>query len=65
MPSYNPWRNPSERSHGIVIRCIRIVHAESGANLCYWPFTAGRRCCAHGVRRHTKLCDAWDAKLRT
>ena len=49
MPSYNPWRNPSERSHGIVIRCIRIVHAESGANLCYWPFTARTAVLVHNA----------------
>ena len=40
MPSYNPWRNPSERSHGIILRCIRVVHSESCAELKYWPFTA-------------------------
>jgi hypothetical protein len=40
MPSFSPWLNPSERSHGIILRCIRVVHAESGAELKYWPFTA-------------------------
>ena len=47
QPGYNPWRNPSERSHGIVLRCIRIVHAESGAPLQYWPFTAATAVFVH------------------
>ena len=47
QPGYNPWRNPSERSHGIVLRCIRIVHAESGAPLKYWPFTAATAVFVH------------------
>jgi len=40
LPSFSPWLNPSERSHGIILRCIRVVHAESSADLKYWPFTA-------------------------
>ena len=40
MPSFSPWQNPSERSHGVILRCIRVVHAESSAELKYWPFTA-------------------------
>jgi hypothetical protein len=50
MPSYSPWRNPSERSHGVVLRCIRIVHADSTAPLKLWPFTA-----AQAVRVHNGL----------
>jgi hypothetical protein len=31
MPSFSPRLNPSERSHGIILRCIRVVHVESRA----------------------------------
>ena len=47
MPSFSPWQNPSERSHGIILRCIRVVHAESGAELKYWPFTAKQAVFVH------------------
>jgi hypothetical protein len=57
MPSYSPWRNPSERSHGIVLRCIRIVHAESTAPLKLWPFTAAQVVRVHNglVTRSTRV----------
>ena len=47
MPSFSPWQNPSERSHGIILRCIRVVHAEAGAPLKYWPFTAKQAAFVH------------------
>jgi len=57
MPSYSPWRNPSERSHGIVLRCMRIVHAESTAPLKLWPFTAAQVVRVHNglVTRSTRV----------
>ena len=44
---WNPQQNPSERSHGTILRCIRITHAENNTPLSLWPWTANQCVLVH------------------
>ena len=46
---WNPQSNPTERSHGIVIRQIRIMHVMNNTPLKLWPFSANQIVYVHNA----------------